>query len=102
MKLKYTRAIIDAIHNGSLANAPTETDPVFGLEVPTLCEGVPSEILIPRNTWSDKAAYDRQANKVGALFRKNFEKYADKASAEVLAAAPKGEAVEGLVLKEEG
>lgn len=102
MKLKYTRAIIDAIHNGSLANAPTETDPVFGLEVPTLCEGVPSEILIPRNTWSDKAAYDRQANKVGALFRKNFEKYADKAGAEVLAAAPKGEAVEGLVLKEEG
>ena len=102
MKLKYTRAIIDAIHDGSLANAPTETDPVFGLEVPTLCEGVPSEILIPRNTWSDKAAYDRQANKVGALFRKNFEKYADKASAEVLAAAPKGEAVEGLVLKEEG
>ena len=102
MKLKYTRAIIDAIHNGSLANAPTETDPVFGLEVPTICEGVPSEILIPRNTWSDKAAYDRQANKVGALFRKNFEKYADKASAEVLAAAPKGEAVEGLVLKEEG
>jgi len=102
MKLRYTRAIIDAIHNGSLANAPTETDPVFGLEVPTLCEGVPSEILIPRNTWSDKVAYDRQANKVGALFRKNFEKYADKASAEVLAAAPKGEAVEGLVLKEEG
>ena len=102
MKLKYTRAIIDAIHNGSLLNAPTETDPVFGLEVPTLCEGVPSEILIPRNTWSDKAAYDRQANKVGALFRKNFEKYADKASTEVLAAAPKGEAVEGLVLKEEG
>jgi phosphoenolpyruvate carboxykinase (ATP) len=102
MKLKYTRAIIDAIHDGSLANAPTETDPVFGLEVPTLCKGVPSEILIPRNTWSDKAAYDRQANKVGALFRKNFEKYADKASAEVLAAAPKGEAVEGLVLKEEG
>ena len=102
MKLKYTRAIIDAIHNGSLLHAPTETDPVFGLEVPTICEGVPSEILIPRNTWSDKAAYDRQANKVGALFRKNFEKYADKASAEVLAAAPKGEAVEGLVLKEEG
>ena len=102
MKLKYTRAIIDAIHDGSLLHAPTETDPVFGLEVPTVCEGVPSEILIPRNTWSDKAAYDRQANKVGALFRKNFEKYADKASAEVLAAAPKGEAVEGLVLKEEG
>ena len=102
MKLRYTRAIIDAIHNGSLANAPTVTDPVFGLEVPTVCEGVPSEILIPRNTWTDKAAYDRQANKVGALFRKNFEKYADRASAEVLAAAPKGEAVEGLVLKEEG
>ena len=102
MKLKYTRAIIDAIHDGSLLHAPTETDPVFGLEVPTVCEGVPAEILIPRNTWSDKAAYDRQANKVGALFRKNFEKYADKASAEVLAAAPKGEAVEGLVLKEEG
>ncbi|MDX1531588.1 MAG: phosphoenolpyruvate carboxykinase (ATP), partial [Rhodothermales bacterium] len=53
MPLKYTRAIIDAIHDGSLADAPTETDPVFGFEVPTACPNVPDEILQPRNTWSD-------------------------------------------------
>ena len=89
MSLKYTRAIIDAIHDGSLAEAPTETDPVFGLEVPTACAGVPAEVLIPKNTWSDKAAFDTTAAKLAGLFSTNFKKYADAASAEIAAAGPK-------------
>jgi phosphoenolpyruvate carboxykinase (ATP) len=89
IKLKYTRAIIDAIHSGALADVPTVEDPVFGLQVPTSCPEVPSEILLPRNTWSDKAAYDEKAKKVASLFRENFKKYEAQASAEVRAAGPK-------------
>jgi phosphoenolpyruvate carboxykinase (ATP) len=89
IKLKYTRAIIDAIHSGALANAPTQIDPVFGLAVPTACPEVPSEMLLPRNTWSDKAAYDDKARKVAALFRDNFKKYEAQASAEVRGGGPK-------------
>jgi phosphoenolpyruvate carboxykinase (ATP) len=88
MKLKLTRAIIPAIHNGDLAKATTQRDPIFGFDVPTTCPDVPSEILIPRNTWSDKASYDATAQKLAGLFRSNFEKYADGASPEVRAAGP--------------
>jgi phosphoenolpyruvate carboxykinase (ATP) len=89
IKLKYTRAIIDAIHSGALLDAPTVTDPVFGLAVPTSCPDVPAEILQPRNTWVDKAAYDEKAKKVASLFRDNFKKYEAQASAEVRAGGPK-------------
>jgi phosphoenolpyruvate carboxykinase (ATP) len=89
IKLKYTRALIDAIHSGALDDAPTQIDPVFGLAVPTSCPDVPSEILQPRATWADKPAYDAQAKKVAALFRENFKKYEAQASAEVRAGGPK-------------
>ena len=89
IKLKYTRAIIDAIHSGALANVATQVDPVFGLEVPTECPGVPAEMLAPRNTWADKAAYDDKAKKVAQLFRDNFKKYEAQASPEVRAGGPK-------------
>jgi phosphoenolpyruvate carboxykinase (ATP) len=89
MKLKYTRAIIDAIHSGALAAAATVEDPVFGLAIPTSCPEVPAELLQPRNTWSDKAAYDDKARKVATLFRDNFKKYESQASAEVRAGGPK-------------
>jgi phosphoenolpyruvate carboxykinase (ATP) len=88
MKLKLTRAIINAIHSGELANAQTTQDPVFGFAVPIACPGVPAEILTPRNTWSDKSSYDATAKKLAGLFRSNFEKYADRASAEIKAAGP--------------
>jgi len=90
MKLKLTRAIINAIHNGELAKSPTATDPTFGFAVPTQCTGVPAEILVPKNTWADKGSYDATARKLAGLFRDNFTKYADGASAEVLAAGPAG------------
>jgi phosphoenolpyruvate carboxykinase (ATP) len=89
IKLKYTRAIIDAIHSGALADVATVEDPVFGFAVPTSCPEVPSEILVPRNTWADKAAYDEKAKKVGSLFKENFKKYEGQASAEVRAGGPK-------------
>jgi phosphoenolpyruvate carboxykinase (ATP) len=89
MKLSLTRAIIDSIHNGSLAKAPTQKDPVFGFDVVTEVAGVPSELLIPKNTWGDKAAYDAAANKLADLFTNNFKTYAAGASPEVQAAGPR-------------
>jgi phosphoenolpyruvate carboxykinase (ATP) len=89
MSLTHTRAIIDAIHDGSLAKAETVTDPIFGVEIPTECAGVPTEILQPRNTWADKEAYDKTAKELAGLFAKNFEKYADGCSDEVKGAGPK-------------
>ncbi len=88
IKLKYTRAIIDAIHAGKLADAPTVKDPVFGLHVIQECPDVPSEILLPRATWKDPAAYDQAAAKLARLFIENFEHYAAGVSAEVLQAGP--------------
>ena len=89
MKLKFTRAIVDAIHSGSLHGVATATDPVFGFEVPTSCPEVPSELLAPRNTWHDKHAYDEQAKKLAVLFRDNFKKYESQASDEVRGAGPR-------------
>lgn len=89
MKLGYTRAMITAALNGQLDNVQFDTHPVFGLQMPTTCPEVPTEILNPRNTWSDKNLYDTKANDLANKFVKNFEQYADGASEEILAAAPK-------------
>ncbi len=88
MSIKHTRAIIDAIHSGELANAPLEQDPIFGLYVPTQCTGVPSEVLVPRNVWLDKEAYDETARKLADAFKANFEKFADCASPEIVTGGP--------------
>ena len=89
MSLAHTRAIIDAIHDGTLKDQETVTDPVFGVQVPVQCHGVPDEVLIPAKTWTDPSAYDEMANHLAGLFHKNFETYADQASPEICAAAPK-------------
>jgi len=68
MKLKITRKIIDAIHNGELENVPTENSPIFNFQVPTQCPGVPSEILNPRNTWADKKKFDDTLKVLAAKF----------------------------------
>lgn len=88
IKLRYTRAIIDAIHSGTLADAPTQQDPVFRIAVITQCAEVPSEMLIPKNTWSDQAAFDATAKKLAQLFTKNFAAYADGVREEVRGAGP--------------
>ena len=87
-KLSYTRAMVTAALNGSLEKAEFVTDPYFGVSVPTSCEGVPSELLIPANTWADKAAYEAKAHELAKSFVENFKKY-DHMSAEVVAAGPK-------------
>jgi phosphoenolpyruvate carboxykinase (ATP) len=88
IKLAHTRGILDAIHGGALANAKTKRDPVFGFDVVVDCPGVPSEILWPRDTWADKAAYDAAAKHLARLFIDNFKNYEGGASAEVKAASP--------------
>ncbi|GIX04563.1 MAG: phosphoenolpyruvate carboxykinase [ATP] 2 [Planctomycetaceae bacterium] len=75
IKLAHTRAIIDAIHSGILRDAPVRIDPFFKLPVITACPGVPAELLDPRQTWADKAAYDTSAAKLADAFRKNYELY---------------------------
>jgi phosphoenolpyruvate carboxykinase (ATP) len=89
IRLAHTRAIIDAIHSGRLNEVETVADPIFALGVPTTCPGCPDELLIPRQTWGDEAAYDAAAKKLAALFHKNFAAYADAASAEIAAAGPR-------------
>lgn len=89
MKLSYTRSMITAALTGKLDNVEFATLPVFELAFPTSCEGVPAEILNPRETWSDKGAYDKTANHLAEQFVKNFEIYAAETSADILAAAPK-------------
>lgn len=88
MSLKYTRALITSALNGELDHARFETHELFGLSMPKECPGVPAEILNPRNTWSDKDAYDTKANFLANAFIKNFEKFSAGASEEILAGAP--------------
>ncbi|HEX2721725.1 MAG TPA: phosphoenolpyruvate carboxykinase (ATP) [Gemmatimonadaceae bacterium] len=89
MKLSYTRAMIRSALSGDLDEAELRVDPVFGLGVPADIAGVPSQVLDPRGTWADTAAYDAQAKKLAAMFRANFEKFAN-ASDEIRAAGPRG------------
>ncbi len=88
IKLAYTRAIIDAINFGRLDDAPTVADPFFKINTVTAVPEVPSSILVPRETWNDKDAYDVAAEKLCTQFRKNFEKYAEGASEGLLNASP--------------
>jgi phosphoenolpyruvate carboxykinase (ATP) len=89
MKIAYTRAMIRAALSGALSGVKFVQDPVFGLHVPASCPGVPEEVLNPRNTWKDKAAYDTQAKDLAGKFKKNFEQFAGATSAEVRNAGPR-------------
>jgi len=94
MEIKHTRALLNAALDGSLDNVSFETDPVFGIKVPTSCPDVPEGVLKPRETWSDGSAYDRQAEHLVKLFKENFAEYADEVPKEVKAAEPGGTAIE--------
>ena len=87
MKLGYTRAMVTAALTGEIEKGEFVTDPTFGVKVPTKIEGVPSELLIPENTWEDKAAYRASCEKLAKSFVENFKKY-DRMSPEVVAAGP--------------
>jgi len=88
ISLKHTRSILDAIHSCALAEPKVERDPIFGFDIVSEVPGVPSEILRPRESWTEKAAYDTAAKKLARLFNRNFEAYAAGATAEVRAASP--------------
>ncbi len=88
MKLPYTRAMITAALRGELDKVDYEKQPVFGLAIPTSCPNVPAELLNPRNTWADKAAYDQKVQELAKEFIENFKKYEDQVKPEVIAAGP--------------
>jgi phosphoenolpyruvate carboxykinase (ATP) len=89
MKLGYTRAMVRAALAGQLDQAPTQTDDRFGLAVPVQVPGVPPEVMRPRDTWSDGAAYDAQAKKLAEMFARNFEKFGTNVSPAIAAAGPR-------------
>ena len=82
--------MVRAALDGSLHSTETVTHPIFGLNMPTSVEGVPSEVLNPRSTWSDGAAYDQQAAKLASMFRENIKKFGEAVPANILAAGPQG------------
>ena len=86
--LKYTRAILDAVHSGELAKAEYENYETFNLHVPTSCTGVPNELLNPAKSWSGKTSFKDEVRKLGGLFVENFKKYEDEATPEVINAGP--------------
>ena len=89
MKIKYTRAMLNAALDGELDDAEYVTDERFGFEIPTSCEGVPGELLIPKQTWANGDSYDAMADKLASMFNKNFERYSEGVSEAVNAAAPR-------------
>lgn len=91
MKLSYTRAMITAALNGSIEDAEFKHDDVFNVDIPQTIEGVPSEIMNPRDTWADKAAYDEQAKKLAMMFKENFAKKYPDMEHEIVKAGPLGE-----------
>ena len=88
MSLVHTRSLIRAALAGELDSVSYAQDPIFGLRIPSSCPNVPTEMLSPRNTWVDKAAYDHAALKLAKLFRDNFAQFRDPASEELQKAGP--------------
>ena len=88
MPISVSRACVTAALSGELLDVPVRIDPNFGFAVPKACPGVPSELLDPRTTWSDAAAYDERAKTLAASFKEHFARYKDVVPAEVLNAGP--------------
>ncbi|MEQ9406833.1 MAG: phosphoenolpyruvate carboxykinase (ATP) [Fuerstiella sp.] len=89
MPLRFTRAIIDEIHSGSLRDAPTVTDEIFGFETISACQGVPAEMLQPRLSWRNQSEYETAAKSLAGRFRENFMNYADASGPDIAAAGPR-------------
>ncbi|WP_426955210.1 phosphoenolpyruvate carboxykinase (ATP) [Muricoccus radiodurans] len=87
MSIQHTRALLRAALDGSLAKVEFVQEPFFGLSIPKSVPGIPAEVLNPRESWADKAAYDRTARDLQARFEKNFETFAGAVSDAVKAAA---------------
>jgi phosphoenolpyruvate carboxykinase (ATP) len=89
IKLEHTRQMLSQALEGHLDDVTFDIDPVFGLAIPNKVEGIPSQILTPRNTWNDKEAYDKKAEELAAMFAENFQQFEDEASEELIKAGPK-------------
>ncbi len=88
MKIQYTRAMLNAALSGELDDVETQTDPFFGLRIPKNINGVPADVLNPRNTWEDKSKYDEAAKKLANMFHENFKEYEDGVDKNIIAAGP--------------
>jgi len=73
ISIQHTRALLDAALNGKLDGVEYAVDPVFGVEVPKSCEGVPSSILDPANTWPSREEYNQRVRSLASRFIENFE-----------------------------
>ena len=91
IKLKYTRAMIDAIHSGAFDAKVFSRDAHFGFEIPSECPGVPDALLHPKNTWADPHAYNSTKSKLISLFQENFKKYESGVNTAIIAAGPRNE-----------
>jgi phosphoenolpyruvate carboxykinase (ATP) len=89
MSIKTTRDCVDAILQGTLADATFDKDPVFGWELPDSIPGVDPSVLHPRNTWANPEEYDEAEKKLAAMYVKNFEKYAGKGDVDYTQFGPK-------------
>src|SRR5207245_9422576 len=89
MKLKYTRAMLNAAISGALEGAHFTQHPVFRVLVPSSCPYVPPELLDARGMWKDKAAYDRAAADLSGRFNRNFKKF-EGVESDIVSAAPGG------------
>jgi phosphoenolpyruvate carboxykinase (ATP) len=87
--IPHTRAMIRAALEGRLDDLQSRRDPIFNIDVPVSCPGVPEEILEPRATWTDKAAYDTQARRLARMFAENFDAFAGDVTAAVRSAGPR-------------
>jgi len=88
IKIKYSRAMVTAALSGALDTVQYRHDDLFNLDIPTKVDGVPSEILDPKNTWDNKDSYDISAKKLAQMFVENFKKF-ENVSSEIIDAGPK-------------
>jgi phosphoenolpyruvate carboxykinase (ATP) len=88
MRIAHTRAMITAALNGELDAVQYRRHPIFNLDMPVSCPGVPDDVLDPRSTWHDKAQYDHQAMTLAQMFVANFKKFENDGAADVKAAGP--------------
>ncbi len=88
IRIPHTRAMLNAALAGELDDVEFVEDPIFGLSVPTEISGVPTELLMPRGTWDDPAAYDAQATKLARMFKENFVQYSEGVDQSVIDSGP--------------
>lgn len=89
ISIKYTRALLNAVLDGSLVNVEYYTDPVFGFKVPKSCPDVPESVMYPEKEWHDKEEYNQKYRSLASRFIENFKKFSDGTPPEIIAAGPK-------------